>query len=306
MSQQNLFGFLNVNKPGGKTAHDVVAIVRRLAKIKQVGHGGTLDPMATGVLPVAIGKACRLLRFIEGRKIYLAEIRLGQRTTTDDIEGDTIGVADSSTVPDEATVVAELPKFIGAVLQVPPLYSAIHVGGKRLYELARAGQEVENIPTRTVEIDSIEVVAFDHPVLTVRITCGGGTYIRSIARDLGDVLGCGGCLQKLSREQSGPFVIGKSHTIEALQLAVETNTLADLIEPPHTVLLIPRFIVSDEQVERLRKGQAIRLDAPEDANTYKEDGSALAVKDQNSIAICRSSRDESDSSIRMQPEVVLV
>jgi tRNA pseudouridine55 synthase len=294
-----LFGFLNVNKPGGKTAHDVVAIVRRLTKVKQVGHAGTLDPMATGVLPIAVGKACRLLRFLEGGKTYLAEIRLGQRTNTDDIEGETIASVALEAIPEEAIVISNIDAFRGTITQVPPLFSAIHIGGKRLYELARAGEVVENIPERTVEVKLLEVVGYEKPVLTVRIACSAGTYIRSIARDLGEKLGCGGCLQALVRETAGPFNLGESYTVEQLQSAAADGSIASLIAPPEAVLTLQQVQLSKEQAAKLKLGQAVTL---EHQSINSSDGSVITLNEGAVIAVCRHST--VDSSIILHPEVV--
>ena len=214
-SQKKTFGFINVHKPIGITSHDVVNKIRRLVGVKQVGHGGTLDPLAEGVLPVAVGSACRLLRFLPQDKTYVAEILLGQQTTTDDIEGDVIRSADASSISTQAIKEA-LSKFKGEIDQVPPFFSAIHVDGKRLYELARAGNTAVEIKPRKVTIYKLEILRIALPVVQVRVACSSGTYIRSIARDLGDNLGCGGCLHSLVREQAGLFWLDKSLTLEAI------------------------------------------------------------------------------------------
>ncbi len=313
-----MFGFLNVRKPGGKTAHDVVAAVRRITRIKQVGHGGTLDPMAVGVLPVAVGKACRLLRFLEGRKAYLAEVRLGQRTTTDDIEGDTIGESCSvDALPDESVIIAALAPFNGTIKQFPPLYSAVHVNGKRLYELARAGKEVENIPERIVQIHFLEVVSYQAPVLTLRISCGAGTYIRSIARDLGETLGCGGCLQALTREAAGPFELAESFSLEELRSASDENRLTELLVPPERVLLLEKFSMDLHQARKIQMGQVVTLPpgseravagllTPEalEAQPDRQPEYFLAMHDETIVAVCTVSIDETGEQ-RLIPEVVL-
>jgi tRNA pseudouridine55 synthase len=287
-----------------------VAVVRRLSRIKQVGHGGTLDPLATGVLPVAVGKSCRLLRFLPGRKVYRAEIRLGQRTTTDDIEGETIGeTAAPAALPDEAAVIGVLDRFRGRITQVPPLYSAIHVGGKRLYELARAGQAVAEIPERTVEVFSLEVISFASPVLTVRIACSEGTYIRSIARDAGEALGCGACLQALVREQAGPFELAQAYTLAQLQEAADSGRLAQLLVPPQTVLTLAQVELNEEQVSKLKMGQSLVLQsgAADGLPAAAADQPVLAISGQTLVAVCRQSADSADQGcLRLSPEVVVI
>lgn len=246
-----LDGFLNLNKPLGWTSHDCVAKVRRLLQQKRVGHGGTLDPAASGVLPIALGKATRLLAFLPTGKAYRATILLGLSTTTDDLEGEILGTfcdlplaqpcsPRSLTLP---AIQLALTRFQGTITQVPPRYSAIQVAGKRLYDRARAG-EVFEVPERTVTITAIEIGDWrsvspatrsrlaanpDLPwpelrELDLNITCGPGTYIRAIARDLGVALGTGGTLAALVRTESCGFPLATSLTLEDLvsQLAAGT------------------------------------------------------------------------------------
>ncbi|MCJ8280741.1 MAG: tRNA pseudouridine(55) synthase TruB, partial [Rivularia sp. ALOHA_DT_140] len=181
-----MLGFLNLDKPFDWTSHDCVAKTRRLLRIKKIGHAGTLDPAATGVLPIAIGKATRLLQYLPSDKAYKATIRLGVQTTTDDLQGDVIHQQSVSGLSLE-TVKTVLKQFEGKIEQIPPSYSAIQVGGKRLYDLARKGEKIE-APVRNVEVFSIDILDWrngEFPELDVNISCGGGTYIRAIARDLG-------------------------------------------------------------------------------------------------------------------------
>jgi tRNA pseudouridine55 synthase len=221
-------GFLNLNKPLDWTSHDCVARVRKLMRMKRVGHAGTLDPKATGVLPIALGKATRLLQYLPSEKAYKATIRLGIRTTTDDLEGEVITSQPCSglSLTEIKTV---LSQFIGTIEQIPPSYSAIQVDGKRLYDLARQGALVE-APVRTVEIFQIEVLDWrdgDFPELDIAIACGAGTYIRAIARDLGIVLNTGGTLAALTRTQSSSFHIQDSLTLTDL----ETQLQAEIFQP---------------------------------------------------------------------------
>jgi tRNA pseudouridine55 synthase len=211
-------GFINLQKLSGWTSHDCVAKVRRILQTKKVGHGGTLDPAAVGVLPIAIGKATRLLEYLPAGKAYRAIIKLGIQTTTDDLEGETIY---STPIPELTIdrIESVLAEFIGEIVQTPPMYSAIQVNGQRLYKLARAGEVIE-VPTRQVTIDRIDILKWtpgDFPEVEIQIACGGGTYIRSIARDLGEQLGTKGVLAFLERNASCGFELADSITLEALE-----------------------------------------------------------------------------------------
>lgn len=215
-------GFVNLNKPKGFTSHDCVAKLRRLLHLKRVGHGGTLDPAATGVLPIALGNATRLLQYMQSDKAYRATIRLGMKTTTDDLEGEVVATQAASglTLEDVAPL---LKLFVGKIQQVPPIYSAVQVKGQRLYDLARAGVEVE-VPVREVEVYQIEVMAWrpgELPELDLVISCGSGTYIRAIARDLGDALNIGGVLSALTRTASNGFLLADSLSLEELEQLVQ-------------------------------------------------------------------------------------
>lgn len=228
-------GFLNLNKPGGLTSHDCVARVRRLMQLKRVGHGGTLDPAATGVLPLALGKATRLLQYLRQDKAYKATIQLGITTTTDDLEGEIITQAPVSGLSLE-TVKAALKSFEGTIEQIPPSYSAIQVQGKRLYDLARAGEKIA-VAARTVEVFKIEILDWrngDFPQLDIAIACGAGTYIRAIARDLGAALQTGGTLAALTRTASSGFDLIDSLTLEQLEVALQQNSFNPV--PPAALL----------------------------------------------------------------------
>ncbi|MBN3921770.1 tRNA pseudouridine(55) synthase TruB [Nostoc sp. NMS4] len=228
-------GFLNLNKPFGWTSHDCVARVRKLLHLKRVGHAGTLDPAATGVLPIALGKATRLLQYLPENKAYKATIRLGVRTTTDDLEGEIINSQPCAGLS-LAEVKTALAQFKGKIEQIPPNYSAIQVDGKRLYDLARQGKMVE-VPVRIVEIFHIEILDWregDFPELDVAIACGSGTYIRAIARDLGTILETGGTLAALIRTQSSGFDLTDSLTFTDLEIKLQSETFQPLT--PDTAL----------------------------------------------------------------------
>jgi tRNA pseudouridine55 synthase len=228
-------GFLNLNKPAGITSHDCVARVRRLLRIKRVGHGGTLDPAATGVLPIALGCATRLLQYMQQDKAYRATIRFGVTTATDDLEGEILTAAPAPHLTPD-TVKAALGQFLGTIEQVPPAYSAIQVGGKRLYDLARKGIPVE-VPARQVQVHNIEILDWrpaDFPEIDLEIACGPGTYIRAIARDLGAALQTGGTLARLTRTFSSGFTLEDSLTFDALSEQLEEGRFEPV--PPAAAL----------------------------------------------------------------------
>ena len=255
-------GFLNLNKSAGLTSHDCVARVRRLLRTKRVGHGGTLDPAATGVLPIAVGRATRLLQFLRHDKAYRATIRLGMSTSTDDLEGEVLA-ADPVPQLDRQTVEAALAQFQGTIAQIPPNYSAVQVNGQRLYDLARAGKPVE-APVRTVEVYSLEVLAWrggDFPELEVAIACGGGTYIRSIARDLGQVLNTGGTLATLLRTESSGFSLDTSLTLEQLEQQLEAGTF-EAIAPDLSLHHLPLITLPADEARRWCLGQRIAQPSP--------------------------------------------
>ena len=250
-------GFINLNKPTGFTSHDCVARLRKLLRLKKIGHGGTLDPAATGVLPIAVGRATRLLQFLQSGKAYRATIRFGVQTTTDDLQGEILASASASWLTLEQ-VQPYLKKFQGTIEQIPPSYSAIHVGGKRLYELARSGIEVD-IPVRTVEVYHIEILDWrsgEFPELDVAIACGTGTYIRSIARDLGEVIGTGGTLAALTRTLSSSFHLADSITLETLAEQLEAATFHPV--PPESALThLPAIELPVDIAKRWSQGQRI-------------------------------------------------
>ncbi len=251
-----LAGFVCLDKPPGLTSHDCVARVRRAVKLRQVGHGGTLDPLATGVLPIAIGRATRLLSFISSGKAYRATVRFGQTSTTDDAEG-TITLTAAPARVDAQALLAILPQFLGEIQQVPPRYSAIRHQGKRFYDLARQGLDLVP-PTRTVRVNGLHLLDFrdgDCPEADLEVACGEGTYIRSLARDLGQVLGCGALLSALRRLVSGPFEINQAVTLENFCQAPEAH-----LQPPGTPFKTwPRFVLASEQVWRWQCGQSLAV-----------------------------------------------
>ncbi|MBY0358411.1 MAG: tRNA pseudouridine(55) synthase TruB [Candidatus Obscuribacterales bacterium] len=292
-----MFGFLNVAKPSGMTSHAVINRLRKALKLRHIGHGGTLDPLAEGVLPVAIGSACRLLRFLDHDKTYLAKILFGQTTTTDDIEGEVI--ATNGDLPKEESVRESLLSFQGTITQLAPLYSAIHVDGKRLYELAREGKAPAALPERTVTIYSNEFIAYEAPYLTLRVHCSSGTYIRSIARDLGKILECGGCLQSLLREQAGKLHLAQAKTLAEIEACAQANQAASLLISPQQVLPLPTAEIDADQARTLRLGQKIFL---ADNPAWQE--YVMATWQNSLVAVC-AVKGRNNELIEIAPKVVL-
>lgn len=245
-----MFGFLNVYKPVGMTSHDVVSKLRKLTNIKQIGHTGTLDPFAEGVLPVCIGKATRLIEYLDDDKEYLASVQFGTSTTTYDIEGEVTFTSDKKITAEN--IKNSLKDFEGEILQYPPIYSAIKVKGKKLYEYARSGQEVK-IDPRKVTIENIELKSFDEELqqAEILIKCSKGTYIRSIAHDLGQKLECGANLIKLVRTQAGKFKVENSVKLE------EIDVIKNLVNPLE-VLNYPKISAAADDIEYIRNGRALK------------------------------------------------
>lgn len=248
---KKMFGFLNIYKPVGMTSHDVVAVLRRLTKIKQIGHTGTLDPFAEGVLPVCIGKATRLIEYLKDDKEYLATVQFGASTNTFDVDGQVVSTSEKKV--SHRDVENCLKSFEGEISQLPPIFSAIKVKGKKLYEYARKGEDVE-IQPRKVFIEKIEQKSFDENLqqAEILIKCSKGTYIRSIAHDLGQKLGCGAHLVKLVRTQAGSFRVEKSVKLD------EINVDENLINPLD-VLDLPKIEVIEEDLSLIKNGMPIKL-----------------------------------------------
>ena len=274
-----MFGFLNIYKPKGKTSHDVVAVLRRVTKIKQIGHTGTLDPFAEGVLPICIGKSTRLIEYLNDDKAYIGTIQLGKSTTTYDTEGEGVNTSDKRVTL--AEIEAVLPKFRGEIEQMPPIYSAIKVNGKKLYEYARKGEEVE-IKPRWVNIFKLEVVNFDekNQILELHIECSKGTYIRSIAHDLGEALGCFGHLIKLVRIKAGKFEINEAIELDALETAEQVQE--NLIYPLE-YLNYSKYELSEQEKEKVSHGMALDIKTQDEILilTYQSELVAIAKVENN-------------------------
>ncbi len=254
--RRDLFGVLNLNKPAGVTSRDVVNVVQRLVRPAKTGHAGTLDPMATGVLLVCVGPATRLISLLQQQtKTYVADFRLGQRSDTDDSTGTVEDSRLPDSLPSADQVRAALSSFVGTIEQTPPAYSAVHVAGRRAYELARAGQDVE-LAARKVRVDAIEVLNYDWPSLSVQITCGSGTYIRSIARDLGELLNCGGLMSALQRTAIGSFPV--SDAVRPDLLTVD-NLATHLTPAVRIVDGISKYVCTVDECERIARGHMLEV-----------------------------------------------
>lgn len=277
-----MFGFLNVYKPKGKTSHDVVAILRRVTKIKQIGHTGTLDPFAEGVLPICIGKATRLIEYLNDDKAYVGTVQLGKSTTTYDLESETVDVSDKT--PDIEEIENELNNFRGDIEQLPPIYSAIKVNGKKLYEYARKGEEVE-IKPRSVNISELKILNYDQEnrILELYIKCSKGTYIRSIAHDLGKNLGCFGHLIKLVRVKAGDFEGENSIKLEDL---TDIETVQKHLIYPLEKLDYQTYELNTKELELVSHGMQIF------ARTNLQNGIVILTNNNKLIAIAEMLNDK--------------
>ena len=275
-------GILNVNKPEGQTSFDIVARLRWLSGEKHVGHAGTLDPLATGVLPVCLGQATRVVQFlIDSTKTYLTQIELGITTDTFDREGKVTLRKDPAGIT-MLQIKEALTAFTGSIEQSPPKYSAVKHQGRRHYELARAGIEVETKPRR-VTISTIELVDYTPPLLTISVECSKGTYIRSLAHDLGQHLGCGASVKELIRTRCGPFRIEDALPVPEIQCYFHRGNYTDILYPVDTPLLgLAAVIVSGADEASIRNGCPIAL--PEEQHikgdycrVYNKDGLFIAI-----------------------------
>jgi len=259
-------GILVVSKPAGPTSHDIVALVRRLTGVRRVGHGGTLDPFAMGVLPVFLGRATRMVEYhLADEKAYRASVVFGARSSTDDIDGEMTPGDVPPPGPEE--VDAALAAFRGPIEQVPPDHSAVHVAGRRAYQVARGGEKPE-LAARHVVIHALELREWDtadpsRPAALLEVRCSAGTYVRSLARDLGEQLGCGAYLGALTRTASGPFDLAEAHALDEVRAELAAGRVARLLLPPDAGLdAIPIVRLPTQDREALARGQVVRLRGP--------------------------------------------
>ena len=270
-------GFLVLDKAAGLTSHACVARVRRAYKLKRVGHGGTLDPAVTGVLPIALGPATRLLPYLEGDKTYQGVVQLGVSTVSDDLEGEVLA---RFAVPalEAADLEAALASFRGRIDQVPPQVSAVHVKGQRAYALVRQGEQVELAP-RAVTIQRLELLGWDGATarLELLVRCSAGTYIRSLARDLGEALGCGGALAQLRRSEALGFGLEQAVPLEGL----DQDPLPPLMNPLAALGHLPQRQLLDAELEGWRCGRALShglsLEAGEPVAVLGPDGNLAGM-----------------------------
>ena len=283
-------GFLVVDKPYGWTSSDVVRKLKRVLGLGKVGlkigHCGTLDPMATGVLPISVGVATRFSRYVlDGDKSYLATVTLGVATDTYDAEGEVTGTADSRGVT-RNDVDRALASYVGDIDQVPPVYSAVKVDGRRAYSVARSGGKAE-LSGRRVRVDSLEVLEWESPHLTVQVTCGKGFYVRSFAHDLGIELGCGGHLSSLTRTRSGVFNIGDAVILDNLVDHAAGGWVDDLHAIDTVLQHLPSVRLSSNAASAFVHGNSVELDidvAKEEVRVYSEGGALLGLGDCSRVA----------------------
>ncbi|CAN5493552.1 tRNA pseudouridine(55) synthase TruB [soil metagenome] len=300
-----LDGIIVVNKPPGPTSHDIVALVRRLTGVRRVGHGGTLDPFAAGVLPVFVGRATRVVEYhMADEKAYRTLVVFGARSTTDDLDGEL--TPGEGTSPNRDVAEAALADFRGQLTQVPPTYSAVRVSGRRAYELARHGQRPELQP-RQVEIRELSLTDWsdadpERPTATLEVRCSAGTYIRALARDLGERLGCGAYLAQLTRTASGPFRLEDARELDELRTVLGDGRAAQVLLPVDTGLdAYPPVRLAPEELVALSRGQIVR---PRGASgiDYHADGERVRIvgTDGRLAAVARV------QGGRLHPEKVLL
>jgi tRNA pseudouridine55 synthase len=252
-------GILIIDKPCGWTSHDVVAKLRGILKEKRVGHGGTLDPMATGVLPIFIGRATRAAEFCEAfDKEYIAGLRLGIVTDTQDTTGRILRTSPVAVGQSDAENV--LKQFIGDQSQLPPMYSAVKIGGKKLYELARRGIDAPRSP-RLITIKDLELLNMTACDLSLRVVCSKGTYIRTLCHDIGAALGCGGAMHSLRRTRAGRFTLADTVALADAEAAAQTGRLQDIVKPIDTLFSdYPGITIDDNQKVKCKNGAAFAAD----------------------------------------------
>jgi tRNA pseudouridine55 synthase len=282
-----IHGWLCLDKPAGMTSTEAVSRVRRLTHARKVGHGGTLDPLATGVLPIAMGEATKTVAYaMEGRKHYRFTARLGEARTTDDAEGEVVATSDRR--PTSAEIEAALPSFVGLIEQVPPSFAAIKVEGERAYDLARRGEPVQLAP-RNVRVDRFDLIERPDPDhATFELLCGRGTYVRALVRDLGAKLGCLGHVMALRRLRVGPFREEDAVSLGALEQLVADDALPQALLPVGIALGdLPALALTQPQVDRLCAGQTIRVAPGLLAGEPDADATVRAMAAGRMVALAR-------------------
>lgn len=297
-------GVLNVNKPPGPTSHDVVAAVRRATGIKRVGHAGTLDPMASGVLMLCLGKATRIVEYLmDSRKRYRATAVFGIETDSEDTTGDILRETDCSELTREA-VEAVLAQFTGTILQTPPMASAVHHEGKRLYELARAGQTVERAP-RSVEVYSLCLISFtvgERPSCILDIECSKGTYIRTLCADIGRAVDCGASMSALVRTGVGQFTIEDAVTLQEIELRAGEGTLSEVtISMDDALSDMPSVELSEDDSRRIANGLSVGM-----GSSVRETGFPVRIRTPECGLIAIGRLTYESGVVALKPEKVFV
>lgn len=285
-----MFGFLNINKPKGITSHKVISVLRKITGIKQIGHAGTLDPIASGVLPVAIGKASKLIDYLPTDKSYQVSMFLGKISDTYDTDG---VVEDTGFRKIELSEIENiLDEFRGDITQIPPAYSAVHYNGKRLYELARAGKIPDDIPSRRICVYKNEIISFDYEkqILKLDISCSKGTYIRTIVNDIGQKLGSGAVMFELIRTMSANMAIDNAIDLDE---NLEKSFIEQNMISPLNLIKLPVIELNDETYKKVLNGNKFK-------NNYNLNGEIFLVKNKNIIAIAIAQEDF------IQPKKVLL
>jgi len=291
-------GIINVNKPKNITSHDVIYKLRKILGIKKLGHTGTLDPATTGVLPIFIGRYTRLIQYISTDKEYVAEITLGITTKTYDADGEIISKQPVSI--EKEKILNALNAFKGEIQQEVPLTSAMHYKGKRLYTYAHKNIEIKDLPIKTVNIYYIELLDMidsEYPVVKVKIGCSSGTYIRSIANDLGKNLGCGAYLSNLTRTMAANLYIDNSFTIENIQKAKDNNELKNVLISAIEVIKLPKMLINDGQIKSISFGQAIEANIILKQYNLKLDSKVMLLDNCNNI-VAIGKYEETDNIIK--------
>ena len=272
-------GIILIDKPQGWTSHDVVGKLRGILHERRIGHSGTLDPLATGLLVVFVGRATRAVEFAEAdRKEYIAGLRLGISTDTQDITGRIIN--EGTDLPDEMELRKALERFKGELEQIPPMYSAVKVGGKKLYELARKGESIERKP-RHITVFGLETAGREDNDYILNVVCSKGTYIRTLCHDIGTALGCGGCMSSLRRTKSGVFSVEDAYTITEVQEAADRGEADKLLLPADTLFAgYPELRADTASEKLLRNGCIVNASAPDGRfRVYSEKGEFLLLGD---------------------------
>ncbi|MFZ5352030.1 MAG: tRNA pseudouridine(55) synthase TruB [Bacillota bacterium] len=280
MAVNELNGIINVLKPPGMSSHDIVYFIRKKYKLKKVGHTGTLDPEAAGVLPICIGKATKAVQYITDKnKQYRAAVTLGTETDTYDKYGSVTARTEVGFIDEEAVKIA-IKQFIGVIDQIPPIYSAIKYNGKKLYQYALEGEEVE-LKSRRVEIFDIEIIDYTGQIIMIDVKCSKGTYIRSLCHDIGKVLGCGAHMSQLIRTESAPFNIEDSYTLEEIDKACAEGTQNSLLKPVDMIFNYPSAYIKESARSSVLNGNTLYEKGLLDEKINCDEGEMIKLYDSS-------------------------